>query len=180
MSLKNTVRGIFCGKRLSTLPAGGPAPAISLKDTNGKSFLLEEALKKGPVLAAFFKVNCPTCQFTFPFLERMYETYGNDGFTFLGVSQNNPEDTREFATEFGVKFPLLIDDESTFAASNEYGITNVPSVFLISPDGRILERSVGFAKQDLENMAKEAALSTKRPVTPLFRPGEVVPSHKPG
>jgi peroxiredoxin len=180
MSLKNTMRGIFCGKRLSTLPAGEPAPAISLKDTNGQSFLLEETLKKGPVLAAFFKVNCPTCQFTFPFLERMYETYGNDGFTFLGVSQNNPDDTREFAHEYGVKFPLLIDDENTFTASNEYGITNVPSVFLISQDGKILERSVGFAKQDLENMAKEAALSTKRPVTPLFKPGEVVPSHKPG
>jgi peroxiredoxin len=180
MSLKNTVRGIFCGKRLSTLPAGEPAPGISLKDTNGQSFSLEEALQKGPVLAAFFKVNCPTCQFTFPFLERMYEAYGGDGFTFLGVSQNDPEDTREFAQEFGVKFPLLIDDDSTFTASNEYGITNVPSVFLISQDGKILERSVGFAKQDLENMAKEAALSTKRPVAPLFRPGEVVPTHKPG
>ncbi len=135
MSLKNTVRGIFCGKRLSTLPAGEPAPPISLKDTNSQSFLLEEALKKGPVLAAFFKVSCPTCQFTFPFLERMYEAYGNDGFTFLGISQNNTGDTREFAQEFGVKFPLLIDDENTFTASNEYGITNVPSVFLISQDG---------------------------------------------
>jgi peroxiredoxin len=180
MSLKNTVRGIFCGKRLSTLPAGEPAPALSLPDTSGQSFLLEEALKKGPTLVAFFKVNCPTCQFTFPFLERMYETYGSDGFTFLGVSQNNAEDTREFAQEFGVKFPLLIDDENTFTASNEYGITNVPSVFLISKDGKILERSIGFVKQDLENMAKEAALSTKRALAPLFRPGEVVPSHKPG
>lgn len=180
MSLKNTVRGLFCGKRVSTLPAGEPAPAISLKDKNGQNFLLEEALKKGPVLAAFFKVNCPTCQFTFPFLERMYEIYGNDGFTFLGVSQNNAEDTREFAQEFGVKFPLLIDDESTFTASNEYGITNVPSVFLISQNGTILERSVGFAKRELENMAKEAAQATKRPFAPLFRPGEVVPDHKPG
>jgi peroxiredoxin len=180
MSLKNTVRGIFCGKRLSTLPAGEPAPAISLKDTNGEKFSLEEALKKGPVLATFFKVNCPTCQFTFPFLERMYETYGGDGFTFLGISQNNDGDTREFAQDFGVKFPLLIDDDDAFIASNEYGITNVPSVFLISQDGKILERSVGFAKRDLENMAKEAALSTKRPVAPLFRPGEVVPDQKPG
>jgi peroxiredoxin len=171
MSLKNTVRGIFCGKRLSMLPAGESAPAISLKDTNGQSFLLEEALKKGPVLAAFFKVNCPTCQFTFPFLERMYETYGDDGFTFLGISQNNAGDTREFGQEFGVKFPLLIDDENTFTASNQYGITNVPSVFLISQDGKVLERSVGFAKQDLENMAKEAALSAKRPVAQARRSG---------
>ena len=109
-----------------------------------------------------------------------YETYGNDGFTFLGVSQDDAADTREFAQEFGVKFPLLIDDESTYTASNKYGITNVPSVFLISQDGKILERSVGFGKRDLENMAKEAARVTKRPAASLFRPGEVVPDQKPG
>ena len=180
MSLKNTVRGIFCGKHLNTLPAGEPAPPISLKDTSGQSVTLEEALKKGPVVAAFFKVSCPTCQFTFPFLERMYETYGGNGFTLLGVSQNDAADTREFAEEFGVKFPLLLDDEGSFTASNEYGITNVPSVFLISQDGKILERSIGFGKRDLENMAQEAARATNRPVAPLFRPGEVVPDHKPG
>lgn len=180
MSIKNTVRGIFCGKRLTTLPAGEPAPAIALNDTKGQIFTLDEALKKGPVVAAFFKISCPTCQFTFPFLERMHETYGDTNFTLLGISQNDVADTREFGEEFGVKFPLLVDDDSTFTASNEYGITNVPSIFLISQEGRILERSVGFGKRDLENMAKEAARATGKPATPLFKPGEVIPEHKPG
>jgi peroxiredoxin len=180
MTLKNTVRGIFCGKRLSTLPAGEPAPAISLNDTNGQPVTLEEALKKGPVVAAFFKISCPTCQFTFPFLERMHEAYGNSNFTLLGVSQNDAADTREFSQDYGVKFPLLIDDESTYTASNEYGITNVPSIFLISQEGKILERSVGFAKRDLENMAKEAARATGKTAVPLFKPGEVIPEQKPG
>jgi hypothetical protein len=53
-------------------------------------------------------------------------------------------------------------------------------VFLISQDGKIVERSVGFGKRDLESMAKEAARATNRPVTALFKPGEVVPDHKPG
>jgi peroxiredoxin len=180
MTLKNAVRGIFCGKRLSTLPSGEPAPAISLKDINGQTVSLEEALKKGPVVAAFFKISCPTCQFTFPFLERMYETYGNSNFTLLGISQNDARDTREFGQEFGVKFPLLVDDEDSFTVSNEYGITNVPSIFLISQDGKIQERSVGFGKRDLENIAKEAARVTGKAAAPLFKPGEVVPEHKPG
>jgi len=180
MSLKNTVRGIFGGKHLATLPAGEPAPAISLKDTNGKPFSLEDALKKGPVLAAFFKVSCPTCQFTFPFLERLYEKYGDSNFTLLGVSQNDARDTRDFAKEFGIKFPLLLDDERTFITSNAYGITNVPSIFWISQDGTIRERSVGFAKRDLENMSQEAARATAKPSVPLFKPGEVIPDHKPG
>jgi peroxiredoxin len=180
MSLKNAVRGIFCGKRLTTLPAGESAPPVALKDTSGQTVSLELALKKGPVVAAFFKVSCPTCQFTFPFLERLYEAYGNSNFTLLGISQNDAHDTREFSEEFGIKFPLLLDDESTFTASNEYGITNVPSIFWISQDGKIQDRSVGFAKRDLENMAKEAARITSKPPVSLFKPDEVIPDHKPG
>jgi peroxiredoxin len=179
MSLKNFFRSVSGGKHLAALTAGTPAPAISLASTNGQNMSLADALKKGPVLAAFFKVSCPVCQFTFPFLERMYETYGDANFSIWGISQNDARDTREFLKEYGVKFPTLID-EGTFVASNEYGLTNVPSIFLISPDGKIKVSSVGFAKADLENIAAEAARASGKPAAPLFKPGEVIPDYKPG
>src|SRR5271155_4714592 len=126
MSLKRSVQQLFGGKRMAALTPGTPAPTISLKDSAGKSTTLAEQLKKGPVLAAFFKVSCPTCQFTLPFIERIYETYGDAKFSVWGVSQNDAADTRDFLKEYGVKFPTLIDDDG-FVASNEYGLTNVPS-----------------------------------------------------
>ena len=86
---------------------------------------LADALAKGPVLAAFFKVSCPTCQFTFPFLERMYEMFGGENFTFWAISQNDAEDTREFLEKYGVRFPALLDEKG-YPASNQYGLTNVP------------------------------------------------------
>src|ERR1700751_5865449 len=172
MSLKNTVRGIFCGKRLTMLPAGEPAPAISRKDTSGRSVTLEEALKKGPVLVAFFKVSCPTCQFTFPFIERLHGAYGAKGFSIIGISQDDARDTREFMNEFGIKFPVLIDDHG-YPASNQYGITNVPTLFLIAPDGKIQVTAVGFSKTDLDVIAAAAAEATGKAPTPLFKPGEV-------
>jgi len=164
---------------MAALEAGKTAPEISLQSTNGKAISLSEALKKGPVVAAFFKVNCPVCQFTFPFLERMYETYGDSKLTFLGISQNDPSETRAFNKEYGVKFPVLID-EAGYPASNQYGLTNVPTVFLISPGGKIQESSVGFAKADLERIAAEAARASGKPGVPLFKPGEVIPDYKPG
>jgi len=164
---------------MGALEAGQSAPGVSLKNTEGQTVSLAEALKKGPVLAAFFKVNCPVCQFTFPFLERMYETYGDSKFTFLGISQNDAGETREFNKEYGVKFPVLID-EAGYPASNQYGLTNVPSLFLISPGGKIQESSVGFARADLERIAAEAARASGKPAIPLFKPGEVVPDYKPG
>ncbi|HKN62429.1 MAG TPA: TlpA disulfide reductase family protein [Candidatus Acidoferrales bacterium] len=164
---------------MAALTPGTPAPTISLKDSAGKSTTLAEQLKKGPVLAAFFKVSCPTCQFTAPFLERLHEMYGGPGFTLLGISQDEARHTREFMSEFGLKFPVLIDD-CGYPASNQYGLTNVPTVFLIAPDGNIQMSAVGFSKPDLEDVAVAAARSTGKATTPLFKPGEVIPDYKPG
>jgi peroxiredoxin len=179
MSLKSAVRNMFGGGQMGAFPAEGIAPAFSLKNLSGSQVSLAEALKKGPVLAAFFKVNCPTCQFTFPFLERLFETYGDTKFTLWGISQNDAADTREFCKEFGIKFPVLLDKHG-YPASNDYGITNVPTLFLISPEGKIQETSVGFEKADLEKLAAEAARAAGKPAVPLFKPGEVIPESKPG
>ena len=164
---------------MRTLEPGAPAPEISLKSLNGEKASLREALKKGPVVAAFFKVSCPTCQFTAPFLERLHETYGGDKFTLWGISQDNPEDTREFNKELDVDFPMLIEAPG-YALSNQYGLTSVPSIFLISPDGKIAETSVGFSKADLEQIAAAAAKATGTKPTPLFKVSENVPAVKPG
>ena len=164
---------------MAALTPGTTAPAISLKDADGKSVSLAEALKNGPVLAAFFKVSCPTCQFTFPFLERLHEMYGGPKFTFLGISQDGAGDTREFMREFGIKFPVLIDEHG-YPASNQYGLTTVPALFLIAPDGKIKISAVGFSKADLQGIAAQAARVTGTAAGPLFKPGEVVPDYKPG
>jgi peroxiredoxin len=164
---------------MSTLTPGAKAPAISLQTTTGKKLNLADALKNGPVIAAFFKVSCPTCQFTAPFLERLHESYAGAKFTLWGISQDDAADTREFCREFEIEFPTLLDAEG-YPVSNQYGITNVPSIFLIAQDGTIQERCVGFSKKDLEKMAALAARASGVPPSALFKPGEIVPDSKPG
>jgi peroxiredoxin len=179
VSLKRRIHDLLGGSKMAALPAGAKAPAFRLQSTDGKKFSLADALRKGPVVAAFFKVSCPTCQFTAPFLERLHETYGGEKFTLWGISQDDAADTREFLQEFDVEFPALVD-ENSYPVSNQYGITNVPTVFLIAQDGKIQESSVGFAKKDLERMAAAAAAATSAPPTSFFKPGEVIPDFKPG
>jgi peroxiredoxin len=179
MSLKRRIHELLGGSKMSALSAGAKAPAFALQSTDGKKLNLADALKKGPVVAAFFKVSCPTCQFTAPFLERLHENYGGEHFTLWGISQDDAQDTREFFQEFDAEFPALIDDHR-YSISNQYGITNVPTVFLISPDGKIQESSVGFSKKDLEKIAAAAAKAAGTPPTAFFKPGEVIPDFKPG
>jgi peroxiredoxin len=173
------MREFLGGSKMAALSAGAKAPAFALESADGKKASLTDALKKGPVVAAFFKVSCPTCQFTAPFLERLHESYAGEKFTLWGISQDDAADTREFCQEFEVEFPALIDERG-YAVSNQYGITNVPTVFLIAQDGKIQESSVGFAKKDLERMAAAAAAATSAPPTSFFKPGEVIPDFKPG
>ena len=171
---------MFFGRPPAGTPgAGSVAPQITLAGLDGEKLSLAEALQTGPVLAVFFKVSCPTCRFTFPFLERIYESYGGGKFTFWAISQNDAEDTREFLEKVGVKFPALLDGAG-YPASNAYGLTNVPSLFLIAPDGRIQLSSVGFAKADIEKIAVEAARAAGQAFSSIFRPDESVPQNKPG
>jgi peroxiredoxin len=179
MNLEGRIHKFLGGSNMAALPAGAKAPAFALQSADGKKLNLADALKKGPVVAAFFKVSCPTCQFTAPFLERLHESYGGEKFTLWGISQDDAQDTREFLQEFDVEFPALIDDNG-YPISNQYGITNVPTVFLISPDGTIQESSVGFSKKDLEKIASAAATASGTPPTSFFKPGEVIPDFKPG
>ncbi len=155
------------------------APGFSLKGLDGKDYSLHSLMKKGPVVAAFFKISCPVCQFTFPFLERLYKRYGGEGVTFLGISQDDARDTKDFVREFGVTFPMALDEKG-YPVSNAYGLTNVPTIFLIATDGTVKVSCMGFGKKDLETIASELAAPRSIPPAPLFRAGESVPAYKPG
>ena len=179
MSFKHLAQSFFGCKGRSPLPAGAATPPFTLSSLGGEKLALADALASGPVLLAFFKVSCPTCQFTFPFLQRIYERYRSGRFTFWAVSQNDAQDTQAFLEKCGAKFPALLE-EPGYAVSNAYGITNVPTIFLISPDGKIQMSSVGFSKADLEKIAAEAAQAGEKKAASIFAASENVPEYKPG
>jgi peroxiredoxin len=180
---------LFGGTRdMSALPAGAKAPVFSLpavlSSKHGSkdvaTFSLQTALKQGPVLAAFFKVSCPTCQYTFPYLERIHQAHGDKKITVVGISQNNQRDTAAFLKEYGVTFPTLLDDPNGYAVSNAYGLTNVPTLFLIGPDGKIEVSSVGWVKQEIEDINRKLADAQQVSLPPIFHAGEDVRDFRAG
>jgi peroxiredoxin len=177
--LQRLSRWAGSSKKMTTIVAGQTAPDFSLKSTDSTEYSLPKLLERGPVFISFFKVSCPVCQFTFPFLERIYKRYGGKDATFLGISQDNARATKEFADEYGVTFPMLLDTEG-YPASNAYGLTNVPTSFLIDTDGSVKIASMGFNKKDLEAVAAELSGRNKIPLSVLFRPDESVPTNRPG
>jgi len=136
---------------MAILKAGARAPDFTLSDLHGAPQSLHDLLTQGPVLLAFFKVSCPTCQYAFPFLER----FRNGRVRIFGISQDNQRGTEQFNRQFGVTFPVLLDAEpEDYLVSNAYGLTHVPSLVWVEPDGKISLASVGFVKADLEEIAR--------------------------
>lgn len=164
---------------MTNIDAGKQAPEFSLQGLDSKKYSLGDLLDRGPVVVAFFKISCPVCQYTFPFLQRLYERYAGEGVSFLGVSQDDAAGTERFAKEYGVTFPTVLD-EAGYPASNAYGLTTVPAIFLVNPDGSVKVSCVGFSRADLETIAAELADHRRIPGAPVFRKDEIVPDYKPG
>jgi len=165
---------------MPALEAGVRAPEFSLPAVDGKTVLLADELKKGPVLLAFFKISCPVCQYAFPFFERMFQANRSAGVSFIGVSQDNAKDTKAFIKEYGVTFPVGLDDPGNYAVSNAYGLTNVPTLFYIDPSGEIEISSVGWSKADVEAINQKLAERRQQPPAVLWRKGEEVQAFRAG
>jgi peroxiredoxin len=174
------LNNLFGEKKMSALIAGTKAPHFELPAMDGSRFSLQDALARGPVLAIFFKVSCPVCQYAFPYFERIHKNFASSKLTIVGISQNEKSDTAAFLRKIGVTFPILLDDPKTYPASNAYGLTNVPTAFWISEEGTIEISSVGWARQDFEDMVSKSASATGTPSTPVFQPTEKIADFRAG
>jgi peroxiredoxin len=157
-------------KQKTMLSAGDRAPEFELENLSGSRSTRSGIAGGKPVVLAFFKVSCPTCQFTFPFLERMK----NQPIPIYAISEDDSESTRAFNSEYGISLPTLLDkEEEGYPASNAYGLSHVPSIFLVEPDGRISQALMGFDKKGLEELGKRLG---KEP----FKATEHLPEFKAG
>jgi len=145
-------------------------PRVTSGDIGGDISLAEIAAQ-GPALLAFFKISCPVCQFTFPFLERIHQA---GTLPIYGISQNNARDTRDFAKRLLTTFPMLLDSEAGgFPVSNAYGISSVPTMFLIERDGSMAQVMIGWRKQEIAALGVTAGVK-------VIRPEDNVPEWKAG
>src|SRR6266705_3957799 len=156
---------IFGGRTMAALNPGTTAPDFALPTMDGKRFSLPEALSRGPVVAAFFKISCPVCQYALPFLERIHRSHPREKAVIVGISQDDKASTAAFMREYGITFPVLLDDTRTYPASNAYGLTNVPSIFYIEQSGEIEISSVGWSRPDIEEINSKIAAIEKIPLT---------------
>lgn len=149
---------------------GQTAPDFRLALAGGGFRTLDELLAEGPVVLAFYKVTCPTCQLTLPYLQRLQ----GGPLRVFAICQDDAERAREFAGAFEVELPNLLDSvDEGYPASNAYGVTHVPSMYLVERDKRISWELAGFHKKQLEKLAERVGRV-------MFTAADQAPESKPG
>ncbi|MBM3140774.1 MAG: TlpA family protein disulfide reductase [Chloroflexi bacterium] len=117
------------------LGPGERAPALALTAVDGERRVLAEALAAGPVLLAFFALDCQTCQIAFVHWDRAHEAYAGKTFRLWAVSLDGEPAARAFWEKSGVSFPVLVDDGSSVDA---YRLVSTPAHVLVGEDGRVI------------------------------------------
>ncbi len=154
------------------LEAGQMAPDFRLRDRDGAEVSLSGLLANGPVLLAFFKISCPVCQLIYPYLERLHRN--GQGIQIVGISQDDAGGTNEFTEALGITLPILLDEAGQgYPVSNAFGLSSVPTLFVVEPGGYISFGQAGFSRADLERLAW-------RMHSPVFRHGEHAPDWRAG
>lgn len=107
------------------------------------------------VLVNFWATWCAPCRAEIPGFEQLYRTYKDDGFVVLGVNlQESRGQVEPFVDSMDVTYPILLDQGGD--VSSEYRTLGLPMSILVTPEGVIHTRHVGFLSDSiLENYLQE-------------------------
>ena len=130
----------------------------------------------GPTALWFYKVTCPVCQMAAPVAGALAEAHPG---RVIGVGQDPVQKLAQFDRTYGLGLEAQAD-LPPYALSNAYGITVVPTLFVVAADGSILDSveswdrdGYGRVTQKLAEMleAEPADLAAVTAGLPVFRPG---------
>lgn len=131
------------------------------------------------VLAFFFKTECPTCQLTAPYIERLHQALGDGALQVIGIAQNVAEEVQPWIERYHLTFPLLLE-APPYPLSRAFNLQSVPTLLWLTPQGAVRERVEGFSRQALQQLAEQLAQTVGREVPVLFPEGDPAPAWQPG
>lgn len=127
---------------------GDMAPDWELADTTGAPHHLS-AYAGNVVVLEFWATWCAPCHEVTPVMQALHERYGDQGLTVLGIHYNSEGDPAAYRMERGLGYPILVDG---LGVARQYGVSKIPAILVISRDGVVVHRQIGFADEDAERL----------------------------
>lgn len=126
---------------LQEMPGTG-APDFTGTATDGTERSLSDYTGKGSyVLLDLWASWCGPCKKFMPIIHEVYEEYSDNGLVVLGVNVNDdPQKARDFIANSDMEWDVIITEGNS--VQSLYNCSGIPSCYLISPEGIILEAGV--------------------------------------
>ena len=140
---------------------GRAGPDFLLETPQGGTLRLSD-LQGQPVLLNFWASWCGPCRAEMPELVAAYEQHRAQGLVIVGVNLQEPDGrVLDFADEFGMTFPIVIDRDGELADAWRLGgpIEGIPTSYFVDPTGVIRELFYGPMTEE----ALEERLATIMP-----------------
>ena len=118
--------------------SGELSPDFSLMDVSGQRRHVSEW--KGKVLAInFWATWCPPCLEEIPHFIKLQDKYGHQGLQFLGIALEGVDEVKEFASEIGINYPLLVGEQEVIKLGTKFGNTmgGIPYTVILDRNGHI-------------------------------------------
>lgn len=123
---------------------GAPAPDFELAALDGGTVRLSELAGKGVVLN-FWATWCGPCREELPHLERLSRRYARDELVVLGVSDEDPDQTRNFLAQQGITYTALHDAGGR--VFRNYGVRAIPTTVVVGRDGVVATMIEGYSSE---------------------------------
>jgi thiol-disulfide isomerase/thioredoxin len=133
----------------SGIPVGSPAPAVSIRDLDGKAVDLGQYIGKKPMLLEFWATWCELCEQLLPRIRNAKATYGS-AVEFLGINvtvNQTPARVRRYLKEHEPPFRTLYDEEG--ASTRAYQVPATSYVVIVDRAGKVAYTGSG-GTQDLD------------------------------
>jgi len=101
------------------------------------------------VVLDFWASWCAPCRRSFPWWNKMYAKYADEGLVIIGVNlDDDPDSALAFLEEYPADFNIYYDTNKELA--KKFGVQAMPSSYIIGRDGEIYAKHFGFKikKQD--------------------------------
>jgi thiol-disulfide isomerase/thioredoxin len=133
----------------SSFAAFNEAPDIILPGVDGEVRL--ESLKGKVVYLDFWASWCKPCAKSFPWMNKIKQSYADEGFEVLAVNLDKEKQLAdEFLSKMDVNFLVAFDKDGQSAAA--YKLKGMPSSYLIGRDGKVYASHIGFRDKDKEQL----------------------------
>jgi len=159
MSVSNKmILGIFAVLSLCNLSVGEEAkiPALTLKLLDGRQVKLSTFVEQGPVLIDFWATWCAPCKKEMVFLERIYQTYKDQGVTILAINQDTPKSlskVKSYIRSRKLTFVVALDPNQQIA--QQLNAIVLPTTLLVDQNYHIVWRHQGYIPGDEKEIEKQ-------------------------